>query len=118
LFAGAFQQPRNLILSVPGLGTFSLQDVLQQQGEGGDDMVYVAADERSTAPAAAPGAAATIKGDNVLEQELPPATADVLEQLHLSLQQQEQEQRAMQAAYPAGAAAVSSLTDTWIGSSL
>jgi hypothetical protein len=119
VFTYIIKQPRNLMLSVPGMGTFSLQDVLQQQGEGGDDMVYVAAAASGTTLPAAVEAAAVIKGDNVLDQELPPATADMMAQLHLSLQQQqEQEQQAMQAAYPTGAAAVSSLTDSWIGSTL
>jgi hypothetical protein len=116
VFADSLKPPRNLMLSIPGMGTFSLQDVLQQQGEGGDDMVYVAAAAPgSTLPAAAEAAAA-IKGDIMLDQELPPATADMMAQLQGSLQQQAQQ--AMQAAYPTGAAAVSSLTDSWISSTL
>uniref|UniRef100_A0A383W778 Uncharacterized protein n=1 Tax=Tetradesmus obliquus TaxID=3088 RepID=A0A383W778_TETOB len=113
-----------MVVSVPGLGTFNLQDVLQQ-GEGGDDMVYVAAAAAAAAAvgsAAAPAAqevAPLILGDSVMEQEMPPATADVLAQLHLSLQQQQHEGQALQGgAYPASAAAAASLTDSWIASTL
>jgi hypothetical protein len=120
-FTESLKSPRNLMLSIPGMGTFSLQDLLQQQGEDGDDMVYVAAAAPGSTPPAAVEAAAAIKGDHMLDQELPPATADMMVQLHRSLQQpapEEQEQQAMHAAYPSGTAAVSSLTNSWIGSTL
>lgn len=116
LFINAVNQAENAMLSLPGLGTFSLQDILQQ-GESGDDMVYIAPTSQNTAAPAAQKAAVVISGDRLLEPELPPAAADILAQLHRSLQQQEQEAQAKEAAYP-GAAAVSSLTESWIGSTL
>jgi hypothetical protein len=118
-FSSSLHRLDDVVMSIPGLGTLgtSLQDVLQQ-GEGGDDMVCVAAAPHSTTARTVPEAAALIKGDSMLEPELPPATADIMAQLHQSLQQQEQAALVMQAAYPTGAAAVASLTDSWIGSTL
>jgi hypothetical protein len=116
LFSNELNQAGKPVLSIPGLGTFSLQEVLQQ-GESGDDMVYIARTPQNTAAPAAQQAPAVVPGDSLLEPELSPAAADILALLHRSLQQQEQEAPMTETPYP-GAAAVSSLTESWIESTL